>query len=510
MTLKDVYLKAAHIPSRPGIYFVGPYGRRVSFSSQQQRALNTIWALEEAGQIQEAFDVAVIGGGLAGITAATALAARRCSVVLYEERPRVLNVQDTTRHRYIHPTVNFWPEKPLEGTTRFPFFDWHEDVCSNVLEQVKREWDGFFKKQLAQVYPSTRVTLVEYVARDADLDKDKVRVTAEGRAPSQKLFDAVVFATGFGVEAEVVGCANNSYWSEDYLPEMCSEDQPVLISGTGDGGLIDALRCVHADFDIGRMPRDLAFKLNETPVKKKLVDLEKKVRDKAGGDENKAAHMYAAGFDAIKSSIPGSVREFLEKSLKHRTRPVRLVGKLPHPYSQEAAPIHKFMIAHAISAGAIAYTQGELTDGPTLKVPGLPDENLAGATCVARHGSKPPLRGLFSDLEIETLRTNQRLLADLLEQEPYPVSHWSNWSDYPDRNPEGIEFARFRYPLAAEYVLRRYKLPLGIRLDKGGGAANYVIFVDPASSTPTKELPAAIFGTPTVVTPAALIDVYAA
>jgi hypothetical protein len=505
--LKDLYLKAAQIDGKPGIYFVGPYGRRVSFASQQQRALNTVWALEKAGKIAEGFDVAVIGGGLAGITAATALAARKCAVWLYEKEPRVLNTQASTQHRYVHPSVNFWPERAIDGTTQFPFYDWYEDICSPVLARIHEEWVRYFKPQMTEVFAPATVTSVGLSNTGGDLAADRVRVQATGSCPSTKEFDAAIFATGFGEEVAVEGCINARYWTEDYLSELCAAGGPVLVSGTGDGGLIDALRCVHRDFDFGRLCTELANQLDHSSTKKKLQTLEKTVQEKAGTDDDKAADLYAATYPELLATTPLLVREMLQRSLAPHPQPVRLVGRLSAPYSLNAAPIHKLMVTHALAQGAIVYLKGKLRNGPILEIDGQPDENLAGTTCVARHGATPPLGGILSDKEIEELKSRQQILADLLHDPPYSNSEWHNWEAYPAREVTSTEFARFRLPLASRYVMDKFHLRVALGLVNE--RPSYVIGVDPGGTTLTKALPLSLFGIPAISRPASVIDEYA-
>jgi hypothetical protein len=59
----EIILKAATVPGFKNVYAIGPFGNRVNFASQQRRALNLVWALEEVGEVLEGKAVAVIGGG---------------------------------------------------------------------------------------------------------------------------------------------------------------------------------------------------------------------------------------------------------------------------------------------------------------------------------------------------------------------------------------------------------------------------------------------------------------
>jgi hypothetical protein len=153
--ISNIIWKAAHMPgtATANIFFVGPYGRRVSFASQQRRALNTVWVMKQKRIIGEkAVTVAVVGAGLAGITAAVALRAYGVRVTLYETLPGALLTQIKTYHRFVHPTVNFWPSIEIQASTRLPFFDWTNNRCAEVIADIEYEWESIFSKKITKKY----------------------------------------------------------------------------------------------------------------------------------------------------------------------------------------------------------------------------------------------------------------------------------------------------------------------------------------------------------------------
>ena len=64
--IAKLILDAAEIPGRRNVHYLGPFSDRISFSVQQTRALNLIWALHRKGHLRSDDPVAVVGGGLAG------------------------------------------------------------------------------------------------------------------------------------------------------------------------------------------------------------------------------------------------------------------------------------------------------------------------------------------------------------------------------------------------------------------------------------------------------------
>ncbi len=466
-TLKALYLTAATIKPRTNVFFIGPYGKRVSFASQQQRAFNTVWALYEAGKIKEGARVAVIGAGLCGLTVAAALLAKRCLVWIYESLPDVLELQSRATHRFVHPTINFWPEPESEPytrpTTRFPFFDWYESLCATNILRLKQEWQSHFRDRVNRVYFETDVSEVTY-----DATTNRVNVSASGGiAPSVAEYDIVVIATGFGVEKSVTGATSSRYWEPDFLSERVGRANNIVVSGTGDGGLVDALRAVHRNFSDGRLIVQLAQHLTERGIAARVRDCEREVALKCGADDEAAAKLFAVAYEEIANETPPICTDILNGSYYSKKR-VTLFGHLSQPFSLSSAPIHKYMIAHAIAAGKIEYKQGELIDGPSFGPVGGPYVPVVADLCIVRHGADPPLAKLkISASEISELKQTQMKIADLLGSTPYAPSFWDGIRGYPKQDFASIDFIRFRYPPAAMYSIERYRRPIGIRAQDG-------------------------------------------
>ena len=92
------------------IYQVGCTASRLNVHAQQQRAFNLVWALQRFDGLQNR-RVAIIGGGIAGITAASAAAAAGASVWLYEKKGTLMHLQAGNQTRFLHPSIALWPEK---------------------------------------------------------------------------------------------------------------------------------------------------------------------------------------------------------------------------------------------------------------------------------------------------------------------------------------------------------------------------------------------------------------
>src|SRR5262249_53279675 len=87
------WLHLAENPAEGGLYFVGTFERRITFYSQQVRALRFVHALHESGNLKSTDNIAVVGAGAAGVTAATAFALLANDVTLFDPATSILQLQ---------------------------------------------------------------------------------------------------------------------------------------------------------------------------------------------------------------------------------------------------------------------------------------------------------------------------------------------------------------------------------------------------------------------------------
>lgn len=111
----------------------------LTFHSQQRRACNLAWALSATGRLGAGVRVAVIGGGLAGLTATACLGSLGCEVSLFEREPDVMRLQAAKLpHCHIHPSIIEWPEPGWNepaGTT-LPWLNWNQGTVESVWRDV--------------------------------------------------------------------------------------------------------------------------------------------------------------------------------------------------------------------------------------------------------------------------------------------------------------------------------------------------------------------------------------
>jgi len=136
------FLKYFQIPGE-SIYVLGCFATHVTVYSQQVRALNLVTALRRQHILDENTRVGIIGGGAAGLMAASASASWGATVKLVDKMRGPMGLQRNSRHRWLHPTIYDWPKHDKDGVARLPFFPWKADFADIVVRQIERLWDNY-------------------------------------------------------------------------------------------------------------------------------------------------------------------------------------------------------------------------------------------------------------------------------------------------------------------------------------------------------------------------------
>jgi hypothetical protein len=240
-----------------GVYVVGSLctGERIAVSSQQTRAINLVHALFSERRLESGSRLCVIGGGVAGLTAAAYAISREAVVTVLESHDLLWNLRGC-RTRWLHPNLfRHWPHPQWKCTgTNFPVMNWYAGYADDVGEFLHHKYLSFEALQAKRRSSRHLICPGHQIAHDIYVDKGSggLKVTwtplkdGTGKTPRERcdVFDAVLIATGFGYEARSRDTEASLYWLDDTLERErpLGRQMRYLISGTGDGGLTDLLR----------------------------------------------------------------------------------------------------------------------------------------------------------------------------------------------------------------------------------------------------------------------------
>jgi hypothetical protein len=330
-----------------GVYILGCLNRHVTVYSQQVRAINLVDALTHVegteGYFTEDTTVAVVGAGVAGLTAAAYAAARGASVTILEEGSRPLWLQDRCRNRWLHPRIYDWPEPgALEPRTNLPLFNWRAGRAQEVANEIRDQWDRALSNNARLAPPLYNRKVTDIIGADRQRPRLRHRSCCDAQAESEDEFRYIILAVGFGIEKG--GPGHVSCWSDaDTLEELKpdattgsgsrrrrrSDPLKVLISGFGDGGLADLMRLCLVDF---RQDQILRLVQNVEPdVGSQLLSWDREYQ----GNPDKLNELY----EPIKDHIVGQLDEMRRDRIDV---PIAGRGKL---YGTTSAILNRFVVS---------------------------------------------------------------------------------------------------------------------------------------------------------------------
>ena len=381
----DRILTATTLPSRPGVFVLGSFDHTVSFYSQQCRALMLARAIhegiitqhEDGGAVPDTRPIAVIGGGVAGVTIAAALAVSGQSVVLYEAEDDLMMLQSKARHRFVHPHIVRWPDRSaLDDSARLPLLQWRAGSARNVIERIRQGFDnlknringnqafpGFIDVQLAQ-----RVEAIHGSAPYLNVYR---------HASGPKQHSLVIVSIGYGLEQSLAPFETHSYWEADAFEHgWLGAPHKAAVIGSGDGALIDLARLTlqsskstptaFRPFNHRELQETI---LNNSSFSKlanefQKIDIQRKARIISGRNTN-----LSIAYENAYTSLDESHKKLIistMNSLSRKDTDTYLLHRSPEIFNQNSMIINK-VIAFAMLKSGITSTikipEDHLTNG---------------------------------------------------------------------------------------------------------------------------------------------------
>lgn len=298
-------IDGAAVRERPNLFVIGCYDRRITFYSQQVRALSLVHALKDLGYLNADPRIAVIGGGAAGVTAAAAAALVTSSNVwLFETAGAFLPLQSTTARRRLDPHIYDWPaHDTTDPIADLPILDWESGSCVSVRDDVLTGFEHICLRVAPRLQKRPRHSVTGLEVAAGGYDVRYIDLDAPAPEPGQELterFNMVLLAVGFGLEPDepVQNIQSASYWSDAGVPVAEFQGRPTprfFVSGAGDGGLIDLVAAGATNFDHAGMIGMIANHpgIDELSPLLAAIDIEARTADAAG-----ARYDFMAAYDA--------------------------------------------------------------------------------------------------------------------------------------------------------------------------------------------------------------------
>ncbi|ATB28598.1 FAD-dependent oxidoreductase [Melittangium boletus] len=401
----------AHMQVRDekGVFVVGCFEKRVTLLSQQVRSLNLVYALHKCERLWPGSKVAVIGGGVAGMTAAAAAARIGCEVTLLEKQAALLNVLRGNTTRYVHPHVYDWPLPGSERTNAdLPLLSWEAASAKNVVLQLEKAWNDLPERSRIKVFFNVKSIDI--------LDAHEGRRHLTWTTPSQEdeSFDAILLTVGFGLEKEIKGVHWLSYWDNDRLNQTVRGDgvESYLVSGCGDGGLVDLLRLRLHDFSQEHVLEEFLNVPSQQELKARLLEIEDRARLKS--DPNEASLCVLQGY----KELPGTaeIDDRIRARLRDDTK-VTLNGIGERALGLQSSILNRLLVSRLLFKFGTQYRRGEIgvpqKQGDLYQVRFVTGKPELFNHVICRHGPQQPsaLDDAFPDIgkKCDSLRARNEL-----------------------------------------------------------------------------------------------------
>jgi hypothetical protein len=310
----DEIIAEALIPETHSIFVLGSFEQRVTVYAQQVRALNLIDAILSRGLLQDTGSVAIVGGGVAGITAAVGLARAAPNLKaldLFESRSNVLELQHHSS-RYLHPHFYDWPNVGSDNPdAQLPLMNWTAGSAGEVAAALRAQFDDTRRSSILSFQPDLGVTGLR------PSNTSTVRVLVPGTSSLGKIYDIVILAIGFGLEAFLDG-DTPSYWLPSQMSAALLTNQPdplLFVSGNGDGGLVDFLMAAFNAME-HRAICELILGLDLGPAMATL----KLIEQEAWADGGDVLDLLALYRDRVHNLVPQPVWQTIIANLRPHAR----------------------------------------------------------------------------------------------------------------------------------------------------------------------------------------------
>lgn len=387
-----------------GIYFLNAgFEKRMSTISQQMRAISLIGTLldmsdpESGFRIKKEDPIAIIGAGVAGITAAVLAAWRGCKYVhIFEKTSKVASTFEESQ-RLIHPRLYEWGvEKDWNlDTAAIPLLDWEQKSGEEVVKLIREQWKYWLDYYGAVDSAARRIYFHENcefdeksLFKDFDVLREQFatefRLLCAGSNEKVKFrtevsgFKAIILATGFGDRTKPKWISENTdkfkngenayiydYWSE--IPTF-NEGKKIAVVGGNDSGLTEAIELAAEiklpDGEYKQLKQDnlpILLKLledDEGNIRTRFNEIKENYANEIQNVKNDAKRIEVEFkfFDQIRQIKSEKLKELIKQNKLSNNHLITLFTRNKNkdntPYLPLSSfPLNLFLISHFMDAG---------------------------------------------------------------------------------------------------------------------------------------------------------------
>jgi hypothetical protein len=342
-------------PGQSRLYVLGAYARRVTIYSQQVRAINLVDAIDRYRGGLNGRRVAIVGGGIAGLTAAARALDYGAKVSVFEQTEQLISLQNDASHRWVHPHLYEWPAESarrlLEDKAGLPVLDWSAQKANDLAKDLRGQWNNIAQARAGMLSQHTlaKVTRIDLGLQACELTFNDLRTKTIATAS----FDLAILALGYGLEPDDHG--KDSYWRLDGGPGFLArpKEECVLVAGYGDGALTDLMRACLKEFDHGEILKEIIGALAPADI-----DI---VRGLESGITSEDADLLTERYEEL--DLP-AVRSIL-KSRRVESRKVVLTGLGEHLFDPAASTLNRVILSQLLREGAFHHVP--LAGGEKIK-----------------------------------------------------------------------------------------------------------------------------------------------
>lgn len=333
------------------LYQIGSTASTLNVHAQQKRAFNLLWSLDSEGFKFNEHEVAIVGGGIAGLTTAAGFAVLGAKkITIYERTSHLIHLQQGNTTRCLHPNFAIWPHETFRyPLTHLPFMNWRSGAAGEVADQLLWQW-----KTLEDLYKDRIHINFGCSVRSLDFAEGQPLISIKtDKAGKGGKYPIVVLAVGYGIEAHTLA-ETPSYWRNDELSQpiigSCSKVS-FLVSGTGDGGLIECLRLTIDKFQHQTFLQKIMYDDDLLSLGRELQQL-----------LSKSTSTIAVWQSFLKEPLSDQQELILRKfrSFYRDDTAVILNARKAYPSQTDALLLHRLCVALLIKDRKIRYEKGDL------------------------------------------------------------------------------------------------------------------------------------------------------